>query len=131
MILEIGWEPTDFPPTISSQEEIEIISICHSYMLTTEGTKKYCHFENKARVQTIVIALLLVWVSSIYTYAVTEFVFHILFPSCPPFLESVASSQRTHQILTLGACTKKEPPLLNVFCTNASPREQYVSVLLF
>lgn len=70
-------------------------------MFTTEASKQYCHFESKARVQTTVIVVLLVRVSSLYMYAVTKFTFHILFPSCPPFQESVALSRRAHEMLTL------------------------------
>lgn len=77
-----------------------MLSICQSFMFTTEGSKHYCYFENKARVQTIVIAMLLVWVSSIYTYAVTEFVFHILF-LCSVASSHEAYSAKAHETLAL------------------------------
>lgn len=53
------------------------------------------------RVKTIIIVALLVQMLSLYMYAVTKFIFHILFLSCPPFQESVALSQRAHEMLTL------------------------------
>lgn len=53
-------------------------------MFITEGFKQYWHFESKARVQTFVIVELFVRVSSLYMYAVTVYLSHLV-PVMPTF----------------------------------------------